>query len=324
MTPVAPRRLTLVLAFAAIYLVWGSTYIGIKFAIETIPPLLMAGARSLLAGGLLFGVLLARGTAPPPLRAWGPAALIGGLLLLVGNGGVTWSQTRVPSGLSALIVSFVPVWMLLMEWLRRGGTAPSRGTLAGVGLGLLGLALLIGPGRLMGGAPVDPIGAAVLVLATLSWAAGSLIARGTRAGVPPLMATAMQMIAGGALLLVAATVAGEPGRFRLDAIGARSVVSFLYLVVFGSLVGYTAYVWLLANASVARVSTYAFVNPVVAVMLGWAVAGELLTPRIMVAAAIIVTAVAIITLTRTARAPRAEPQTSPALRVRGLSGSPGR
>ena len=323
MTPAKAARLRIVLAFAAIYLIWGSTYLGIKIAIETVPPFFMAGARSLIAGAILLVALLARGVPAPPPRYWAPALLIGGLLLLGGNGGVTWSQQRLPSGLAALIVSFVPVWMLLMEWLRRGGTAPSRGTLAGVGLGLVGLALLIGPGRLMGGAPVDPVGAGVLVFATLSWAAGSLVARHRRVEVPPLMATAMQMIAGGGLLVIAGLVAGEAPRFHPAAVSLRSALAMLYLIGLGSLVGYTAYVWLLAHAPVAKVATYAFVNPVVAVALGWAFAGETLSPRVLVAATIIVTAVAIITLSPVATGPKAPPQPAP-IRLRGLSGSPGK
>ena len=322
MTPVAPTRGRLILAFAAVYLLWGSTYLAIHVAIETLPPFLMAGARHLLAGALLFAFARFRGAPAPVARDWLPALVIGGLLLLGGNGGVSWSQQRVPSGLAALIVASMPLWMVLMEWLRPGGCGPRKTTMLGIALGAVGLALLVGPGEILGGSAIDPLGAGVLVLASLSWALGSLISRAWRGSGSPWLAASMQMLSGGALLVVFGLAVGEGARLDLARVSTGSWLAYLYLVVFGSLAGFTAYLWLLGATTVAKASTYAYVNPVVAVFLGWAFAGEAVTPRVLVAAAIIIAAVVIITAVRPARA-RAT-SSEPASSRRPALGSAGR
>lgn len=296
-TPAAAgaARFRLIVAFAAIYLVWGSSYLAIRIAIESIPPFLMAGSRFFIAGLLLYGWTLARGVPPPTLREWRGALVVGGLLLLGGNGGVSWAEQRVASGPAALMVALVPLWMVLFDGWRPGGSRPGRQVMAGVMLGLAGLALLTGPSRLVGAGRLDPVGAAVLVFATVSWATGSLVARQVRLPASPARATAMQMLAGGALLLAAGLATGETARLDPGAVTARSAGAVAYLVVVASIVAFTAYGWLLRVSTPARVATYAYVNPVVALLLGWAFAGETLTPRTVLAAGVIFGAVVIIT-----------------------------
>ncbi|HEX2091846.1 MAG TPA: drug/metabolite exporter YedA [Longimicrobiaceae bacterium] len=297
-----PTRAKVLAAFAAVYLLWGSTYLAIRIAIETLPPLLMAGTRFLLAGALMFAWLRMRGEAAPERRQWRPAAIVGGLLLLGGNGGVVLAERTVPSGVAALLVAMVPLWMVLLEWWRGGGTRPTLRTAVGLGVGFAGMVLLVGPAELAGGGGVDPAGAAMLMVACASWATGSIYSRGAELPRSPFMATAMEMMCGGGLLLLAGIGRGEPASVDVASFSAASVAAFVYLVLFGSLVGFTAYVWLLRVSTPARVSTYAYVNPVVAVFLGWALAGEPLTPRVLMAAAVIVGAVAVITAGRTAAA----------------------
>lgn len=297
--PVDPAfRTKLVLAFAALYTVWGSTYLAIRVAIETLPGFLMAGVRFLVAGAALYAYARLRGGARRPTAGeWRATAVVGALLLLGGNGGVVWAEQRVATGLASLIVATVPLWMVLLAWARPDGRRPSLGVGAGLALGTAGLVVLVGPGTLAGRGAVDGLGALVLLGSAVSWAAGSVYARGAALPPSPLLATGMQMLAGGVLLVGAALATGhatvDPGAVTL-----RSVLALLYLIVFGSFVGFTAYVWLLKVAPPARVSTYAYVNPVVAVLLGWAVLGEPLTARTGMAAAVIVAAVALITLSR--------------------------
>ncbi|MGH2543142.1 MAG: EamA family transporter, partial [Ardenticatenaceae bacterium] len=223
------------------------------------------------------------------------AAIIGAFLLVGGNGGVTWAEQLIPSGLAALLVALVPLWMVLLDWLQRGPRPNGRVTV-GLVLGLAGMSLLIGPGDVAGGAAIHPIGAAVVIGATLSWAYGSLAARRVELPGSPLMATASEMLAGGALLALLGLIAGEGAQVHLTSVSLRSALSFGYLIIFGSIIAFSAYVWLLRVARPAQVSTYAYVNPVVAVFLGWSLAGEPLTPRTLLASAIIVTAVVLITL----------------------------
>jgi drug/metabolite transporter (DMT)-like permease len=216
----------------------------------------------------------------------------------MGNGGVVWAERVVPSGVVALLVAAVPIWMVLLDWLRPGGPRPTSLVVAGLVTGLVGLVVLVGPQSLVGGGAIDPVGAAVALTGSLAWAAGSILARSKRLPRTPMLATAVEMVGGGVLLLAAGLLTGETRGFSLADVTLRSGLSWAYLVTFGSLVGFTAYIWLLGNVSAARASTYAYVNPVVAVFLGWALASEPLTARTMVAAAIIVAAVALITVGR--------------------------
>ena len=289
--------LKLVVAYAAIYVIWGSTYLAILFAIETLPPFLMAGVRFLIAGGLLYAWARLHGRAAPPTRAqWIATAIIGLLMLSAGNGLLVWSETRVASGVAALLVGIVPCWMVLIDWLRPRGTRPTFQIVLGLALGLAGMFWLIGPDALLGGGRADFLGAGAVLLGSLSWAAGSIYSRHAVSSPSPFFATAMQMLAGGALLLLLGVALGEPWRFDPAAFSTKSIAGLAYLIVFGSIVAFTAYVWLLRVSTPARVSTYAYINPVVAVFLGWSLAGEPLTPRMLVAAAVIVSGVALITL----------------------------
>lgn len=297
-------------ALAAVYVIWGSTYLAIAIAIETMPPFWMAGVRFVVAGALLYGLARLTGAARPVPVHWRSAALIGGLLLLGGNGGVVWAEQRVDSGLTALLVSTVPLWMVLLQWLRPGGVRPAGRVLAGVAVGFAGLVMLVRPGSGHGG--IDPLGVAVLMVGCLSWAWGSLHSRRVSLPASPLMATALEMITGGALLMLAGAVTGEPARLDLAAVSLRSALALGYLVVFGALVGFTAYIWLLRVASPVVVSTYAYVNPIVAVFLGWLIRGEPLTGSTLAAAAVIVTGVALIT---SAKAPQPQAEQEP---VRGV------
>jgi drug/metabolite transporter (DMT)-like permease len=294
-------RARLVAAFAAVYIIWGSTYLAIRYAVQTLPPLLMASARFVIAGVLVL--LWARwrdGAAWPNRVEWRVGLISGALLLLGGNGGVSWAEQRVPSGIAALLVAIVPLWMVLIEWLRPGGTRPTAAVFAGVGLGLAGLALLVGPDALRSGSGSDAYGAVVLVLASLSWAAGSLYTKFAPRATSATVGTGTQMLAGGLALLVAAFVAGEPSRLDIAHASTSSIIAFAYLLTFGSLIGFTAYVYLLAHTTAAKAATYAYVNPVVAVLLGWAIAHEPVTWRTILAAAVILGGVAIITITREA------------------------
>lgn len=299
-----PMRARLLAAFAAVYLVWGSTYLAIRFAVETLPPLLMAGVRFIIAGGILLAWARLRGGPQGPTRRDWITGLFGGaLLLLGGNGAVVWAEQRVPSGIAALLVAVVPFWMVVLDWLRPGGRRPAALVFVGLGLGLAGLGLLVGPSGLRAGGEIDVVGAAVLIAGSLSWAVGSLYTKGSPRPSSANNGSGTQMFAGGICLLVVALLGGEGGRLDLAHASARSLMGFAYLVTFGSLIGFTAYAYLLAHTSAAKAATYAYVNPVVAVLLGWAFANEPITSRTIVAAAVILAGVAIITIARDTSSP---------------------
>lgn len=298
-SPSAPiAKIQLVIAFALVYLIWGSTYLAIRFAVETLPPFLMAGVRFLFAGSILYVWMRFKGAGRPTLRHWRSTAIVGGLLLMGGNGGVVWAEQIVPSGITALMIATVPLWMVLLHWLSPEGERPSRQVGAGIIIGFLGIFLLVNPFAKAGAFHVDPVGAIVLCFATIAWSAGSLYSRTAPMPAEGLLATAMEMLCGGALLTLAGTISGEWSRLDLTAASARSLLSLGYLVVFGSFIAFSAYTWLLKNASPAKVSTYAYVNPVIAVFLGWAVAGETLNSGIIVATVIIIFAVILISTYR--------------------------
>ncbi len=290
-------------ALLVIYVVWGSTYLAIRWGIETIPPFTMAGTRYLVAGGVLLAWVKLRGAPRVTFRDLGPAFLTGGLMLLCGNGGVVWAEQRIASGLAALLIAVEPLFIVLLQaTLPQERRRPSARALVGVAFGVAGVVLLVGPVRL-GGERVDLAGAGAVLFAAFAWALGSLLSRHLAPPASPLQATALQMLAGGVLLACAAGTAGEWARFSPALVSGRSLGAVAYLVVFGSLLAFTAYVWLLRVASPALVSTYAFVNPVVAVFLGWLLAHEEVGPRTLVAAAVIVGAVILITLGETRRRP---------------------
>jgi drug/metabolite transporter (DMT)-like permease len=295
-------KLKIWLAMLAVYIFWGSTYLAIRFAVETMPPFLMASTRFLIAGSILFLWRRAAGDRPPARIEWRAAAVVGLLLLLGGNGGVTWAEQRVPSGVAALMVGSAPLWMVLIDALRPGGTRPNFQTALGVLVGFAGILILIGPGEMDGGGSMDPAGTVVLLLAGFLWAVGSLYSRGAKLPSSPLLGTGMEMLAGGVGLLLAGTLTGEWARVDLAGISTKSLLGLAYLIVFGALVGYSAYTWLLRVAPTPLVSTYAYVNPLIAVFIGNLFAQEPLTPRILISALVIVSSVALINTSRMAAA----------------------
>ena len=306
----SPSTLLLVGAFGALYFIWGSTYLAIQVAIETIPPFLMAGVRFVIAGTLLLSWVKVRGGPPPAPGEWRQAWITGGLLLAGGNGALVWAEQWIPSGLAALLVASVPLWMVLVDWLWGEGGRPTPGLVAGLVWGLFGVGVLVA-GQGMG--PAGPLGvwAALVVLGgSVSWAFGSILSRYGPPASSPRGGIARQMLAGGFLLLGMAVVTGEGGRFQPSGISVASLAALAYLVVFGSLVAFSAYIWLLRASTPARVATYAYVNPAVALFLGWALAGEPLGARTLVASAIVLSAVMWIT-TRSGVRPRRAPAPPP-------------
>jgi drug/metabolite transporter (DMT)-like permease len=288
-----PSTAKVVAAFAAVYVFWGSTYLGIRFSIETLPPFFTQGVRFALAGAVLYAWARWKGIAAPTRREWLGAAVAGGLLFVGGTGAVVWAERYLPSGVAALVVATEPMAFVLIEAVRHR-RIPKGLVLSGLALGTAGLAVLVGPGDLLGAGRYDLRGILVLVLGTFAWAGGSLFSRGSRLPSSPVMATAATLLTGGTLVATLALMAGELSRFDPAAISTKSIVATVYLFVFGSLVGFSAYLWLLRVSTASRVSTYAYVNPIVAVFLGWALAGEELTSRVFIAAAVIVGAVALI------------------------------
>lgn len=291
-----PARSAFVFAFAAIYLIWGSTYLGIRVAVETMPPFAMAGARFLIAGAVLLAFLRWRGAPVPTARQWRINTIIGAFLLLGGNGLVAWAEQFVPSGVTALLIGVQPLFFVLTEWAWPGGTRPTAITTGALLLGFGGVAWLAAPWEngSHGGVPVA--GVIAVLSACVFWALGSIYSRHARHGADPMLASSLQMLGGGGVLMVAALLHGDLAQWDFAAISSRSWIAFSYLVVFGSLVAFSTFVWLMKHSTPARVSTYAYVNPIVAVFLGWLILNEPVTARTLVASVVIIAAVIIITV----------------------------
>jgi drug/metabolite transporter (DMT)-like permease len=293
-----PTLAALVTAFATIYLVWGSTYLGMRVAIETMPPFAMASARFLLSGLILYAFVRLRGAARPTARQWRDNAIIGTFLLLGGNGLVVWAEQFIPSGVAALVIGITPVFFVLAEWAWPGGQRPTALMFLGLVLGFIGVAWLAAPWETAADRALHPGGLAALIAACVLWTIGSILSRHARNPAPPFIASAMQMLCGGVALGLVASIRGELGELAPAAISARSWWAFAYLVLIGSLVGFSTFVWLMKHSTPARVSTYAYVNPVVAVFLGWLVLDEQVDKHIIFPALIIVAAVVLITTQR--------------------------
>lgn len=295
MTTTRPPRALLWVAFAIIYLVWGTSYLAISVAIETIPPFIMSASRFLIAGSVLF--IFARSqwggrAALPTRREWMGAAVAGFLLFVVNNGLIVWAEYGgVPTGVVALLIGTTPMWMVLLNWMR-SGARPSPLTWLGLLLGLAGVGLLVNVSEQPGGTTLA--GAAVVIVAAFFWAFGSLYARGASLPKAPLMSTAIQLLWGGIFQTVLAVVSGELAVFQISQVSALSVVAMLYLAIVSSIIAFSAFTWLMRVTDPARVATYAFVNPMIAFILGWLLLGEPITPRTVMAAGVIVIAVFII------------------------------
>lgn len=296
MTGVATKPSTFAIAAAlvSVYVIWGSTYLAIALGIHTMPPFLMMGARWLVAGALLYIWRRASGDGAPTRLHWRSGLVIGALMILGGNGTVAWAEQHLASGLTALLIAIVPVWIALFEWLRPGGMRPAARVGVGVLLGVAGVVALVYP-TLGGGAdPWAPVAALAILGATLAWVGGSLYSRKAPLPESALLGASLEMLCGGALLTLVGLATGEGARVDLAGVDATGWISFGFLVLFGSIVAYSAYVWLLKVVRPQLVGTYAFVNPVVAVFLGALVAKEPLTPATLFAAGLIIAAVGIV------------------------------
>src|SRR6266516_989733 len=310
----APTKVSIIVAFAALYLIWGSTYLGIRFAIETVPPFLMAGARFLLAGVIMFAIAWSQGIGKSTWQNWRTSLIIWACLLLGGNGGVTISERYIDSGLAALIVAVVPIYIVVLGWAT--GMTPRPVPILWLGLvgGFVGVGILLGPTlRFSSNDGRHPaIGMSILLVSSFICSAGSLYSRTAKHAASPFLTAAQQMLCGGLLLLFAGVVTGETRRFDPSSMSILSVASFVYLVIIGAGVGYTAYIWLLRHCDPAKVATYAYVNPIVAVLLGALFAHETVTLRTLLAAALIIGSVALLITAQQLRA-RIEPPISAAI-----------
>jgi drug/metabolite transporter (DMT)-like permease len=290
-----PSTGAFVLAFTAIYLVWGSTYLGIRITMETMPPFAMAGTRFLIAGALLFGFLRWRGRPNPTLRQWRDNFVVGTALLVGGNGLLVWGEQYVTSGTAALLVGILPVFMVLTEWAWPGGQRPNFAVFVGMALGAAGVAWLTAPWSSGLKQSIDPKVVALILVGSACWAVGSIYSRHARPSAPPFMGSALQMICGGSAALLTAVLRGEFRGLDVSVFSRQSWIAFVYLVLVGSLIGFSTFVWLMKHSTPARVSTYAYVNPVVAVFLGWLFLGEPVTTRTVYGALLIIAAVVIVT-----------------------------
>jgi drug/metabolite transporter (DMT)-like permease len=289
----------LIAAFAAVYIFWGSTYLAIKYAIETLPPFLMAGSRFVFAGLILMTwARFSKDYESPKAAHWKTSFIVGTLLLLGGNGGVVFAERYISSSLAALLVATEPFWIVLLSWLWLKGARPNWKVALGLAIGFFGVWLLINGQHSNASetsGAMQIFGTLAVIGAAMSWATGSIY--GLRSPVPKssLQTAGMQMFSGGLVLLFVSLIAGEMSRFNVAEVSSNSWFGLVYLIIFGSLIGFTAYSWLLKNAQPAMVATYAYVNPIIAVLLGWLIAGESFTTQMLIGAAVIVGSVVLIT-----------------------------
>ncbi len=284
-------------ALSAVYLIWGSTYLAIRFTVETTPPFLSAAARFIASGIVLYLVRRIAGDPEPSKLEWRNATVIGILLLVGGNGAVVWAARYIPSSLAALLVATCPLWMLLFDFLRPGGEKPGPRALLGILIGFCGALLLIGWSA-DGTSENSFIGAIVVVLGSLFWAAGSIYGKTAKLPSSPLLITAMEMLTGGAVLLIIALAIGEVSSFSLPEVSSRSALAWIYLTVIGP-IAFVSYAWLLRNAPIPLVSTYSYVNPLVAILLGYFLGKEVLALRVLIAAGLIIGSVVLVSARKT-------------------------
>jgi len=279
-------------ALSAVYLIWGSTYLAIRFTVETTPPFLSAAARFIISGMFLYLWRRSAGDPMPAQVEWRNAVMIGVFLLVGGNGGVVWAAQYIPSNLSALLVATVPLWMLLFDALRPGGEKPSLKSLGGILIGFFGAALLIG-WTVDGSAPESLRGALAVIVASVFWAMGSIYGKTAQLPASPLITTGIEMLGGGVVQLFVALLFGELANFDVHAVSSRSAFGWIYLTVVGP-IAFVAYAWLLRNAPIPLVTTYSYVNPLVAIILGYFLGKEIITLRILVAASLVIGSVVLV------------------------------
>jgi drug/metabolite transporter (DMT)-like permease len=300
------------IALLALYIVWGSTYLAIRFAVETIPPFLHASLRFLISGAILYAWRRMAGDEAPTFSNWKAAAIVGAALLLGGNGLVAWAEQTVPSGIAALMISTSPFWLVLFEAFRSGGGKPTWQAILGLIVGFGGVFLLIGPAEILGTTgSFDTFGIILLLLAPIFWSMGSIYARGADMPKSTLLGTGMEMLTGAVALFIVSLFRGEVSGFSFGNVSTQSWLGLIYLITFGSLVGFVSYGYLLHNAPVSLLSTYAYVNPVVAVFLGWLLANEELNARMGIASAIIIGSVILINSARGAKVKQEKLQAIP-------------
>jgi drug/metabolite transporter (DMT)-like permease len=287
------------IALLALYIVWGSTYLAIRFAVETIPPFFMAGTRFLVSGAILFIWRRAAGDAMPTRRQWRSTAIVGIFLLLGGNGLVSFAEQYVPSGIAALIIGSMPMWLVMIEAMRPNGAKPGWLAILGLVIGFGGIFLLVGPAELTGaGHTLNPLGVGTLLVAAFLWSLGSIYSRNADMPDSSLMATGAEMLTGSLAIFLVSGLTGEWKGFSFSEVTRSSWLGLLYLITIGSLIGFVSYIWLLKHAPVSLVATYAYVNPLVAVFLGAWLAGETLNARILVAGIVIIGSVVLINQTK--------------------------
>jgi drug/metabolite transporter (DMT)-like permease len=310
LTSQSPSRWAVLAAFAAIYLLWGSTYIAIRFAVADIPPFLMSGSRFVIGGLVLMLWARAHGAALPSRRNVMAAAITAVMMFVLNNGALVWAAQYVPSGTLALFVGATPMWMVLLDWWRptmhgrqAGGVRPTMPIFAGLLLGFTGIVLLADPANMASHGPQYVAGVVAMLVGTVGWAAGSIYSRQAQASLPdsPIMCSGLQLLTGGLMLMALAGGTGEFAQFQLSDITLRAGISWAWLTLAGSIIGFGSYIWLLRVSTPARVGTYAYVNPIVAVLIGWAIGGEPLTERTILAAAVIIGAVMLINNSRNAK-----------------------
>lgn len=279
-------------ALITLYIVWGSTYLGIKVAIETIPPFFHAGIRFLVSGLIILAWQKAAKQEMPTRKQWVSTAIIGTLLLLGGNGLVAWAEQFIPSGIAALIIATVPLSLVIMEALRPGGIKPTWQAIVGLVIGFIGIFILAGPSEISGSqSNLDPFGVAALLTATVLWALGSIYSKTADLPKASMVTTGAEMLMGSIGLFIVSLLTGELNGWDPSGVSTRSIIGVVYLIFIGSIVGFGSYIWLLQNAPISLVATYAYVNPIVAVLLGYFFGNEALEPRTWIAAAIIIGAV---------------------------------
>jgi drug/metabolite transporter (DMT)-like permease len=303
-----PRLWKVLLAFAIIYFVWGSTYLAVRVGVREVPPFLLAGVRFVIAGVVLYTWTRTQGTPSPTRREWRGVLFMSTLIFVFDYGLLFWAETRVPSGVAAVVMAIIPGFMVLFEIIFLGTQRLTARLALALLLGVAGVAVLVARSANLGGAPVDALGAAALVFASINWSIASVLSRKLPLPSAKVMSSGAQMLAGGVMLTIVSALLGEFRGFHIQAVSREAWLALVYLIVAGSIVGFTAYIWLLHHESPTKVGTYAYVNPVVAVVIGYFLGGEALGPRTLVGTLLVLVSV-VVTTTMPQKKPVALPMT---------------